>query len=73
MKITVKLAFDEGAAVRLLNWLAQENAGILRSRPDLPLLYDSGVRYRREADETWCDVINMLAAGQEDCDGGRGR
>ena len=69
MKITVKLAFDEGAAVRLLNWLAQENAGILRSRPDLPLLYDSGVVYRREADETWCDVINMLAAGQEDCDG----
>ena len=69
MKITVKLAFDEGAAVRLLNWLAKENAGLLRSRPDLPLLYDSGVIYRREADETWCDFINMLAAGQEDCDG----
>ena len=38
MKIAVKLAFDEQAAVRLLNWLAQENAVILRARPVLPLL-----------------------------------
>ena len=42
MKIAVKLAFDERAALRLLNWLAHENALILRSRPDLPLLYDVG-------------------------------
>ena len=69
MKIAVKLAFDEKGAVRLLNWLAEENAIILRARPDLPLLYDSGVVYRRESDETWCDYINMLAQGYEDCDG----
>ena len=69
MKISVKLAFDEHAALRLLNWLARENAIILRSRPDLPLLYDSGVVYRREADETWCDYLNLLAQGHEDCDG----
>ena len=69
MRIAVKLAFDEQAAVRLLNWLAVENAVILRSRPDLPLLYDSGVVYRREPDETWCDVLNLLAQGHEDCDG----
>ena len=69
MKIAVKLAFDEQAALRLLNWLAQENAIILRARPDLPLLYDSGVVYRRETDETWCDYLNMLAQGHEDCDG----
>ena len=69
MKIAVKLAFDEHGAVRLLNWLAQENAIILRAQPDLPLLYDSGVVYRRETDETWCDYLNMLAQGHEDCDG----
>src|SRR5688500_19684237 len=35
----------------------------------LPLLYDAGVVYRRELDETWCDFLNMLAQGHEDCDG----
>ena len=69
MRITVKLAFHEEGAVRLLNWLAQENARILRARPELPLLYDSRVVYRREKHEAWCDVINMLAQGKEDCDG----
>ena len=69
MKIAVKLAFDEQAALRLLNWLAQENALLLRARPELPLLYDSGVVYQRETDETWCDYLNMLAQGHEDCDG----
>ena len=47
MRIAVKLAFDEGAAVRLLNWLARENAQILRVRREIPLLYESGVIYRR--------------------------
>ena len=69
MKVCMKLAFDEGAALRLLNWLAQENARILRARPDLPGLYDAGVRYRREPDEVWCDYLTMLAVGHEDCDG----
>ena len=69
MRIAVKLAFDEEAAVRLLNWLARENAILLRAQPDLPLLYDSGVYYQREVDETWCDFLNMLVQGHEDCDG----
>lgn len=69
MRIAVKLAFDERAALRLLNWLARENAILLRAQPDLPLLYDSGVTYRRELDETWCDFLNMLLQGHEDCDG----
>ena len=68
MKIAVKLAFDEMGALRLLYWLAQENAIILRAQPSLPLLYDSGVVYQREADETWSDYINLLAEGHEDCD-----
>ena len=69
MKITVKLAFHERAALRLLNWLARENARLLRADPDLPNLYESGVVYRREDDETWCDVLHLLAQGHEDCDG----
>jgi hypothetical protein len=69
MRIAVKLAFDEDAAVRLLNWLASENALILRRQPGLPLLYDSKVVYQREDDETWCDYLNMLIQGHEDCDG----
>ena len=69
MKVCMKLAFDEHAALRLLNWLAQENARILKARPDLPGLYASGVRYQREPDEVWCDYLSMLAVGHEDCDG----
>ena len=69
MNVSVKLAFDEQAAVRLLNWLARENATILRARPDLPGLYASGVRYKREPDEIWCDYLTLLAMGHEDCDG----
>ena len=69
MRIAVLLSFNERAAVRLLNHLAQENAIILREHPDLPLLYDSGVVYRREADETWCDFMTLLVQGHEDCDG----
>ena len=69
MRIAVKLAFDENAALRLLNWLARENARILRRHPELPGLYDAGVVYRRERRETWCDYLNLLARGHEDCDG----
>lgn len=69
MKICLKMAFAERAALRLLNWLAHENARILRGRPDLPGLYASGVRYKREPDEIWCDYLTLLAMGHEDCDG----
>lgn len=83
MDIQIRLAFDEHAAVRLLNWLADENTRIIRGydrrfieaqrdgRPGdlLPLLYESGVVYRREAAEVWCDYLLMLAQGWEDCDG----
>ena len=69
MQITVAMAFDEDGALRLLNWLAGENTRIISRRPDLPLLYDSGIVYRREKREKWCDYINALAQGYEDCDG----
>ena len=69
MQIALKLGFAEDGFVRLLNWLAKENARILRDRPDLPNLYDAGVVYKREKRETWCDIINAFSQGWEDCDG----
>ena len=74
MDITVELAFDEGATLRLLNWLAHENKLIFRMRPDLPGLYASGVKYhpdldgRGRAKERFADVLNMYLKGHEDCD-----
>jgi len=69
MDIVVRLAFHETALVRVLHGLALENARILRTRPELPLLYDSHVVYQREDIETWCDVVYTLDQGHEDCDG----
>ena len=43
MDVKVRLAFDECAMLRLLNFLARENARILRQKPELPLLYNSRV------------------------------
>ena len=69
MRIALDIAFDEQTFVDLLNWLARTNAYILRRNPQLPLLYDAGVVYKREHPEVWCDYINLLAQGHEDCDG----
>lgn len=68
MDIIIRLAFHEHGALRLLNYLAYENAIIFVQRPELPNLYDSRVRYRREKREIWSDVLNTLRAGHEDCD-----
>ena len=70
MKVTINMAFSEPGALRLLNWLADENERILSEMPYLPALYDSGVQYRRETGgEVWCDYLTMLSRGHEDCDG----
>ena len=68
MNITVALAFSEPDAVSLLNWLARTNRRILVQNPALPGLYQSGVVYKRETEETWSDYVNLLAQGWEDCD-----
>ena len=68
MDIKVALTFNERDAVSLLNWLARCNARLIRDQPKLPRLYDSRVRYEREEEETWSDYIQLLAAGNEDCD-----
>lgn len=69
MNINVRLAFDEGATVRLLNFLARENARIRLENPTLPLLYDAGVTYRREHGETWSDLLHLYLVKHDDCDG----
>lgn len=69
MLITMKLAFGEQSILRLLRWLGQENARILRAQPELPGLYESGIYYQVEKRETWCDYLAMLIQGHEDCDG----
>ena len=69
MLITLKVAFGEQAILRILNFLAKEDARIFRRYPDLPGLYESGVFYKRETRETWCDYLALLAQGHEDCDG----
>ncbi len=69
MPILVKITKSERGLVHLLNFLAQHNAMLLEERPDLPLLYESGVRYQREWPEAWLDFLAMLEQGHEDCDG----
>lgn len=68
MKIAVELAFGEGAALRLLNWLAHENKLIFLEKPDLPGLYEAGVHYEPEKEEEWADYLNLLLKKHEDCD-----
>lgn len=69
MDIVLRFTFGERDATSLLNWLGRCNARLIAERPDLPGLYASGVRYEREAVETWCDYIQLLAQMWEDCDG----
>jgi len=69
MRIGIIMGFDELEAVSLLNWMAHHNARVLRRRPELPNLYESGVFYRREKRELWCDYPSLLLQGHEDCDG----
>ena len=68
ISIEMRITKTERGLVELLNWLAWHNANLLVERPDLPLLYESGVRYQREPTEVWCDFLAMLQQGHEDCD-----
>jgi hypothetical protein len=68
LSIEVRVTKSEKGLVELLNWLARHNARLLRERPDLPLLYESGVRYQRESTEVWSDYLATLEQGHEDCD-----
>jgi hypothetical protein len=45
------------------------NQAYLRTAPETPLLYSSGVVYRREPIEVWCDIPSAIRAGRDDCEG----
>ena len=73
MKVVLKIAFDEPELLRLLQFVAEANGRLLGDRLrqgiPLPLLYDSGVLYGMEKEETWGDALSALTQGWEDCDG----
>lgn len=67
MRVDLRYDHSEGLAVDILNGLARHNAQLFRRRK-LPLLYQSGVVYRREQGEVWSDVVHTYRQGWEDCD-----
>jgi len=69
MEVGLFFTFSEYTALRLAQWMAKENARLHSLYPDLPLLYDSGIVYRREKAEKWMDYQHMIAQGHDDCDG----
>lgn len=53
--------------LHLMEALAQLNEGHL-AQMRYPLLYESGVRYRRERGENWRDIPTLLELGEGDCE-----
>lgn len=71
MLIAVHVPWDIQTLLRLADVLVQASAtAMLRSGAlvQIPLLYESGVIYQREAIETWRSAHETLAHGWEDCD-----
>lgn len=58
----------------MLEALIQTNLIYLRSHPNTPLLYESGVRYKSEIErhgfskEEWFDIPHILERGEGDCE-----
>lgn len=68
MKIELRIDFAPNRVLAWLNTLVLHNADLMLAHPGLPLLYDSGVIYRREGDERFADYLEVLKLGAEDCD-----
>ena len=74
-----RLAKRDATIAILEGWfeaMTRTNSIWLLSNPDAPLLYESGVRYRRDPDraplditEIWMDIPNILKTGHDDCEG----
>lgn len=65
------IPFNRRLLTILLEALTEINVSILRTYGDkIPLLYKSGMRYRRESigQEDWCDVIELIRLGYGDCE-----
>lgn len=67
MLIVVHTPFEVQGLLRLADVLVQISVAAMVERP-LPLLYESGVIYRREVVETWRIAEETLRNGWEDCD-----
>jgi hypothetical protein len=65
------IPFNRRVLNLLLEALTEINVAILRTYGErVPLLYESGVVYRRESigQEDWCDVIELLRLKYGDCE-----
>ena len=63
---------DKRAAILETFFEAQTrvNMAFLLANPEIPRLYESGVRYRREGSpEVWKDIPTILRDGADDCEG----
>lgn len=64
-------SLDQNLAILhvLLGSLVAVNRLLLRTRPGIPSIYRSGVRYVRDQPgmEDWCDVLEVLRQGFADC------
>ena len=60
-------ARSQVALLKLMEALSQLNEGHL-AQMEYPPLYESGVRYQREKDESWRDIPTLLELGEGDCE-----
>lgn len=64
-------SLDQNLAILhvLLGALVATNRLLIRTCPDIPPIYRSGVRYVRDApgQEDWCDVLEVMHQGYADC------
>lgn len=67
-RISLIMDFSPPEVLRLLNLVAGIDGRQFAADPSLPGVYESGVVYRREEDETFADWKNTLLQGWEDCD-----
>lgn len=68
MKIIFHVQWGEAEILWQLQQLARRNGRWFRANPGARLLYDTGVIYRTEEEETFRDVYNTMRNGDEDCD-----
>ena len=68
MHVAFHFQFNEQTTLELLQVLARHNARLMAQHPGFPLLYRSGVVYRREPTEEWLDAGQVIDRGEGDCE-----
>lgn len=64
------LQFQQHVLETLFEAFTRINAAWLHSRKGVPLLYRSGIYYKREfSPEQWLDIPSIIAQGYDDCEG----